>query len=288
MKKQSIAFLMMFGCLGVTRLASAAENIMTLSGITPTSGSSASIVSGGILQLTNNSLADPTYQIGSAYSTKTVNFSNFNAAFSFQFSGANTKYSSTYSADGIVFVIKNADSKASGGAGGGLGYGTIATGNGKSYTGIPNSIGIEFDNWQNYEVSDPNNNHIGINVNGSVNSLATANISPAFNGNGPWYAWVDYDGSNLSVSVSTTNSKPGTAMLSYEIGDLETYIGSPTGVIGFTGSTGLATQTQQVLSLNYVNNQIGAVPEPGMLALFGTGGLMAFGRKHMTKRRYIS
>ncbi|NTV67829.1 MAG: PEP-CTERM sorting domain-containing protein [Chlorobaculum sp.] len=283
MKKQSLAILMLLGSAGISSQVHAAENILSLSDIIPTAGSSASIVSGGILQLTNNVLSKPTYQIGSAYSAKDANYANFNASFSFRFSGTG----SIGSADGLVFVIKNAGSKTTGGDGGGLGYGTITTGSG-SYTGIPNSIGIEFDNWVNPEVSDPKINHIGINTNGKVTSLATANVSPSFNGNGPWYAWVDYDGSNLSVSVSTSNAKPETAMLTYEIGDLESIIGSPTALIGFTGSTGGATQTEQVLSLNYTNNEIGAVPEPGMLALFGTGGLMAFGRKHLTRRRTIA
>jgi len=272
----------MFGCAGTSSQARAANNMLTLNDIVPTAGSSASIVSGGILQLTNNSLSDPTYQIGSAYSTKAVNYSNFSASFSFRFTGTGA-YGS---ADGLVFVIKNAGSKTAGGDGGGLGYGTISTGSG-SYVGIPNSIGIEFDNWVNPEVSDPLVNHIGINTNGNVTSLATANVSPSFNGNGPWYAWIDYNGTNLSLSVSTQNSKPGTAMLTYAIGNLESIIGAPTALIGFTGSTGGATQTEQVLSLNY-NNSIAAVPEPGLLALLGTGGVMAFGRKHMTRRRNIS
>jgi hypothetical protein len=280
MKKQILSTLMLLACFGVSGQVYAAS-ALTLNDITPTAGSSATKTA-GILQLTDNSLADPTYQVGSAYSSSTVNLSSFNAAFSFKFSG-----SGTYgSADGLVFVIKNPGSKTSGGNGGGLGYGTITTGSG-SYTGIPNSVGIEFDNWVNYEVGDPSGNHIGIDTNGNVQSLATANVSPSFNGTGVWYAWVDYSGSNLSVSVNQTGVKPGAAMLTYNIGSLDPIIGSSGAVIGFTGSTGGATQTAQVLSLNFQTSpgSPAAVPEPGSLALIGVGGALAMGRKNIMRRR---
>jgi hypothetical protein len=270
MKKQLLATLFMLGCLGITGQAQALPMLktITLDDITPTSGSSATKLPGGVLQLTDNNRSDPTYQIGSAYSKSTVGIGTFNATFSFQYTGT---FSGHGSADGIVFVLKNPASATSGGNGGGLGYGTIST-DGGSYTGIPKSVGIEFDNWYNSEISDPSNNHIGINVNGSMVSQATHDIWPEFNGHGPWYAWVDYDGSLLTVSVSQTNAKPGAAMLSYNIGNIQSIIDAPTASIGFTGSTGWATQTQQVMSLYY--NQFTPVPEPGTVTLLGVGGAL--------------
>ncbi|NTV08752.1 MAG: PEP-CTERM sorting domain-containing protein [Chlorobium limicola] len=271
MKKQLLATLFMLGCFGITSQTYAVPvlNTITLDDIAPTPGSSATKLPDGVLQLTDNSLSDPEYQIGSAYSTSPVGIETFNATFSFQYSGT---YPAHGSADGIVFVIKNPASATSGGDGGGLGYGTITTGNG-SYTGIPNSVGIEFDNWYNPEVGDPSSNHIGINVNGSVVSQGTVDISPEFNGSGPWYAWVDYDGSLLSVSVNQTNLKPDSAMLSYNIGNIQSVIDSPAATVGFTGSTGWATQTQQVLSFDY-NDPPRAVPEPGTVTLLGIGGAL--------------
>ncbi|NTW54889.1 MAG: PEP-CTERM sorting domain-containing protein [Chlorobaculum sp.] len=271
MKKQLLSTLFILGCFGIANQASAvpAVTTLTLDDIVPTVGSSAIKLPDGILQLTDNSRSDPTYQIGSAYSTSPVEIVNFTSSFSFKFS--DTGYGRG-SADGIVFVIKNPASVTSGGDGGGLGYGTITTGNG-SYAGIPNSVGIEFDNWYNPEVGDPGNNHIGININGSVVSEATFDVWPEFNNNGPWYAWVDYDGSLLTVSVSQTNSKPGSAMLSYNIGSLQSAIHAPAAEIGFTGSTGWASQTEQVLSFNYFDPP-GAVPEPGTVVLLGVGGAL--------------
>jgi len=277
MKKQLLATLFMLGCLGINSQAHALPvlNTITLDDIAPTPGSSATKLPDGVLQLTDNNRSDPTYQIGSAYSTSPVGIVTFNANFSFQYTGT---YSGHGSADGIVFVIKNPGSSTSGGNGGGLGYGTITT-DGGSYTGIPKSVGIEFDNWYNGEIGDPSNNHIGIDVNGSMVSQATYNISPEFNNHGPWYAWVDYDGSLLSVSVSQTNSKPGSAMLSYNIGNLQSVIDAPAASIGFTGSTGWATQTQQVMSLYYNDPPGVPVPEPNTVALLGIGGVLAAGWK---------
>jgi hypothetical protein len=286
MKHKLYVSVMLLACLGATSQAQA-DSLLTIHDITPTSGSSASIVSDGILQLTDNSLSNRTYQIGSAYSSSAVDISSFSASFSFQFSGGNPNWNNK-SADGIVFVIKNTASRSSGGPGGGLGYASNVE-NGITYTGIENSIGIEFDNWTNSSFNDPTGNvsHIGINKNGNARSLTTLNISPAYNGNGPWYAWVDYNGADLSVSVSTTNSKPGTPMLTYNIGSLESIIGSPAAVIGFTGSTGLATQTEQVLSLDY-QNSVEAVPEPGTLTLLGTIGVIAIGRRNLKHIRKIA
>jgi len=262
----------MLGCPGITSQASAEPvlNTITLDDIAPVPGSTATKLPDGILQLTDNNIADPSYQIGAAYSTSPVGIVTFNATFSFEFFGT---YPGHGSADGIVFVIKNPASVIAGGDGGGLGYGTIATGNG-SYTGIPNSVGIEFDNWYNPEVGDPSSNHIGINVNGSPVSQATVDIYPEFNGNGPWYAWVDYNGRDLSVSVSQTELKPVVPMLSCNIGNLQTVIGSSAAMIGFTGSTGWATQTHQVRSL-YYNDPPLPVPEPGSMVLLGVGATAA-------------
>jgi hypothetical protein len=281
MKTRLLTTLLTLGIFCISSQANAVPvlNSVTLDDIAPTPGSSATKLSDGVLQLTDNSVTDPTYQIGSAYSTSPVGIETFHATFSFQYSDS---FSGHGSADGIGFVLKNPDSATAGGDGGGLGYGAISTDNGV-YTGIPNSVGIEFDNWYNSEVNDPSGNHIGINVNGSVVSVATLDISPEFNGTGPWYAWVDYNGSVLSVSVSQTDQKPDSAMLSYTIGNIKSVIDSPSAMVGFTGSTGWATQTQQVLSFDY-NDPPGAVPEPGTLVLLGVGGVLVMGWSRIQRK----
>ncbi|MBN2563987.1 MAG: hypothetical protein JXQ75_23980 [Phycisphaerae bacterium] len=62
--------------------------------------------------------------------------------------------------DGFAFVIQNAGTDVEGGAGGGIGY-----------AGIPNSIAVEFDTWDNDEsghrfVKDVNHNHVSVHTMG--------------------------------------------------------------------------------------------------------------------------
>jgi hypothetical protein len=90
------------------------------------------------------------------------------------------------------------------------------------YFGIPNSIAIEFDTWFNFvpadKAFDPNNNHIGLDVNGSVQSLLTAD--PGFEmwteSSSDFYVWVDYIGltQTINVYISQTNVKPAQPRLS--------------------------------------------------------------------------
>lgn len=82
----------------------------------------------------------------------------FVSTFHFQITAADGFYGG---ADGLAFVIQNSDQSALGGEGEGIGYGD---GNGQS--GIPNSIAIEFDTFQNS--FDPNRNHISIQTRGQL------------------------------------------------------------------------------------------------------------------------
>ena len=87
MKKQLLATLFILASLGVTGQAQALPvlNTITLNDIAPTPGSAATKLPNGVLQLTDNNRSDPTYQIGSAYSTSPVGIETFHANFSFQY-----------------------------------------------------------------------------------------------------------------------------------------------------------------------------------------------------------
>jgi len=67
-------------------------------------------------------------------------------------------------ADGFAFVIQNADQSPSGSGGpSALGFNAASLG----YGGIPNSLAIEFDTWPNFDLGDPNDNHISIHTAGA-------------------------------------------------------------------------------------------------------------------------
>ena len=54
-------------------------------------------------------------------------------------------------ADGFSFIIQDAGANALGSTGGNIGY-----------TGIPRSLAVEFDTWQNTEIDEPNGNHVAV------------------------------------------------------------------------------------------------------------------------------
>ena len=130
-------------------------------------------------------------------------------------------------ADGIVFAIAPS-STSLGGNGGGIGY-----------SGIANSVGVEFDDWRNRR--DPNSNHIGINRDGSTASIV-ARTAPANLENGNvWTAWVDYDAATntLEVRASDTGIRSEDPWISAEV-DILQVVGQSDAYFGFTSGTGLA------------------------------------------------
>ena len=138
-------------------------------------------------------------------------------------------------ADGLAFVIHNdGDESRIGSSGGGMGY-----------AGIDNSLIVEIDTWDNGG-SDPNENHVGVNLNGSTTSLSTFTPATDFEDTSSFYLWVDYNGRNneLKVYLDTTATKPGSPVISETIA-LEQVIGSPA-YVGFTAATGAANNNHDI------------------------------------------
>jgi hypothetical protein len=205
---------------------------------------------GNVLRLTPAQID----QAGSVFSSATINASNFSTAFSFRITspgGTIFDCNTEAGADGIVFVVQSVSSSI-----GGLGVGI-------GYSGITNSIGVEFDTWCNQAMNDPSSNHVGININGSVNhgsgSPNTVNVTPNFDNDGIWYAWVDYNGTLLEVRVSQTNVRPTTAILTRNL-DVPTILGQTSAYVGFTSGTGADWGNHDILSWEYRDqfNPVGA------------------------------
>jgi hypothetical protein len=234
---------------------------------------------GNALRLTNADL----WNSGSFFTTSATplgSLNSFSTYFQFRItnSGGLIADGSGPGADGLVFVVQTV-SNSVGASGGSIGYG-----------GISNSIGIEFDTFDNGsgpDFGDPNGNHVGINTGGNIASITTATEATLFNNDEIWNAWVDYNGSTnaLEVRWSQTTSRPFAAQLSSDI-DLIATLGQNTAYLGFTSGTGLAWGNHEILSWEYRDSfsPISTVPEPSNYALM----ILGFGLIGMTALRKSS
>lgn len=241
----------------------------TLNGVTGTINTGGQGVIGTtgdrVLRLTND-----LSQSGSAFLTNPFSLAadaSFSSYFEFQFTDQQNG-----GADGIVFTVQTVANTA-GGAGGGIGY-----------QGLSPSVGVEFDNWNNGGGDGNNDNHAGINVNGSMASVVRADSLPALLDSGSiFHAWVDYNGANdlLEVRLALSDTRPGTALMSYTV-DLAALLGTTDAFIGFTSGTGAAGADHDIRRWVFTGefNPIedpnnpgngGTVPEPGSLALISLG-----------------
>lgn len=186
-------------------------------------------------------------QRGSAFTKAPIALSDessFSTAFSFRFSNQGGG-----GADGIVFVVQTVSNSA-GSVGGGIGY-----------AGIENSVGVEFDSWNNEH--DGDESHVGINIGGEIASVveeSTLGSLGDLDDGQVWYAWVDYNGQTdrLEVRLAKSNDRPADPFLSHTV-DLLSELGSDAqgnpkpAYVGFTSATGAATAHHDVLTWAFEN-----------------------------------
>ena len=226
---------------------------------------------------------------GAAYRTSPVAL-GANATFSTQFDFRLTSPGGVDPADGFTFVLAASPT--------GLGDG----GSGLGYAGVANSVAIEFDTYNNgnpnsfgFSPLEPNSsNHVAVDQGGVLtNSFATnvygnascgfANGTPAQNpytatgcmSNGDrWTATITYNGSLLNVSLFDPTEGTTFSALSNVPLNIAAALGTNTAYVGFTGSTGLGFENEDILSWRFSNTATlptSGVPETGTWAMMILG-----------------
>ena len=235
---------------------------------------------------------------GATYSTAPITLGandTFSTSFKFRF----TDPGGIDPADGITFVL----------AAGTTGLGGLGVGMG--YSGVPNSVAIEFDTYNNTGFGLGNNdgdssNHVSIDTGGNLTNANLTNVygnascgfpagSPAQNNyatpgcmsNGDiWTATIGYDGSKLSLTLQDGSSAPDVIYTNVPL-DIATELGTSQAYVGFTSGTGAGWENHDILSWDFANTTqlapppVTTIPEPADAAmmLLGVGLLAAWTRK---------
>ena len=209
-------------------------------------------ISGSYLQLTNGQ----TGEASSAYFSTPVNVAQFSTQFTFQLINAN--------ADGFTFTIQNDGKTALGPGGGGLGYGW-------SSGGIPNSVAVKFDLYNN---QGEGNDSTGLYTDGAaptnVGSINLSSTGINLHSGDVFQATLSYYESTLTETIADTRTN-ATVTETYTINIAQT-VGSSTAYVGFTAGTGGLTATQDVLQWTYsAGSQVPSAPANLVAAASGTG-----------------
>ncbi|MFH1049534.1 MAG: T9SS type A sorting domain-containing protein [bacterium] len=199
----------------------------------------------------------------------------FSTEFSFRMSDGVDKYVDEQypGADGIAFVIQNYDNNAIGSFGGGIGF-----------ENIPNSLAIEFDTYKNisedseFNLDDPNENHIAVFCNGTLRNTAkhnsTSNIATNDNildlvpDSSIFYSKIEYniESNTLKVWLDTNDlflNSPVIFISDLDISKLMDLTCNEYSWMGFTSSSGNAYEKHEILSWTLCNNPSSiSIPNP--------------------------
>jgi len=209
-----------------------------------------------VLRLTPNA----TDTAGSAwYNTQQPVAGAFSTTFTFELTGSNTGYGP---ADGIAFVIQNspAGTGALGPDGCGIGFGGGSCTPG---SGIPNSLAVEFNTFNNGTGVDPSNSDVTIqNCSGTGANSVDQSCSLAFNDLTLLLHPINLADGNVHT-VEITYSGPSTKLLDVILDGNDLFPGgvgfdmttitlnSGNAWVGFTAATGGGDDNQDILSWTF-------------------------------------
>jgi hypothetical protein len=180
--------------------------------------------------------------------------------------------------DGFTFAIQNSGATALGGRGVGLGYADAPD---YGDHGIPKSLVIEFDTWQDliFGVGDPNGNHISVHTRGrqpnsplEIFSLRSTTHIPDMTDGNIHTVEIIYQVGKLSVFMDDLMTPR--LMARVDLADILPLKGGQAWV-GFTAATGSAVENHDLLNWSFGEASAGeasaVVPEPSTLSLLVLG-----------------
>jgi hypothetical protein len=180
-------------------------------------------------------------QRGAAWYTTAKQYVAEGFSTTFQFQLAKNVGTPVGGSDGFTFAIQNTDPSFLGGGGGGL-----------AYSGLKNSLVVEFDTFRNSEGADPSESHISVHTGGTGPnnaaesfSLGSFSTNPILDNAAIRTAKIEYNWGALSVYLDDLT----TPVLSVGV-DLASTLELDYGDawLGFTAATGGGYQTHDILN----------------------------------------
>jgi len=173
-----------------------------------------------------------TYQAGSVFYNTAINIQTFTNDFAFQLSDAQ--------ADGFTFTIQSNAPTVLGSPGGGLGY-----------SGIPNSVAIKFDLYNN---QGEGTDSTGLYTDGASPTIPAIDLTSSginLHSGDTMYVHMVYDGTTLSMTI--TDAVTGSTFSQSFTVNIPQIVGGNTAYVGFTGGTGGLTSSQKILSWTFAS-----------------------------------
>jgi hypothetical protein len=183
-------------------------------------------LSGSAIQLTSATHQ----QAGAAWYATPVNVQSFTSSFTFQLTDA--------AADGFTFTIDGNSDSISGDTGGGLGY-----------QGIPSSVAVKFDLYNN---AGEGTDSTGLYTDGAAPSVPATDMTSSgvnLHSGDTMAVQIVYNGTTLAMTITDTVTNASFST-SWSI-NIPATVGADTAYVGFTGGTGGLTAIQKILSWSY-------------------------------------
>jgi hypothetical protein len=170
-------------------------------------------------------------EASSAFASTPVNVQSFATDFSFQLTNPN--------ADGITFTVQGSAPTALGVSGEGLGYG-----------GMAGSVAVKFDIYNNFGEGI---NSTGVYFNGADPSVPAIDMTSSgvnLHSGHVFNVHLGYGGTTLRMTITDASNSAATFTTSWGA-NIPSTLGKNTAYVGFTGSTGGTTATQEILSWTF-------------------------------------